>query len=154
MRNFLKITALFLLVVSAQAQEKNKAKALLDQVVAKTKSYKNIVIDFKYSIYNAKEKINQEREEKEKEIENRESEISKLKDGSAKLSSKIGVLTERTTNIESEILKITKLLNMMTPYPKNLSISDKVERLICDRDILYAELQRAKKEISLLRSNK
>ncbi|WP_291275375.1 outer membrane lipoprotein carrier protein LolA [Flavobacterium sp.] len=60
MRNFLKITALFLLVVSAQAQEKNKAKALLDQVVAKTKSYKNIVIDFKYSIYNAKEKINQE----------------------------------------------------------------------------------------------
>lgn len=61
MKNFLKITALLLLfVVSTQAQEKNKAKALLDQVVAKTKSYKNIVIDFKYSIYNAKEKINQE----------------------------------------------------------------------------------------------
>ena len=55
----MKITALFLLVVSASSR-KNKAKALLDQVVAKTKSYKNIVIDFKYSIYNAKEKINQE----------------------------------------------------------------------------------------------
>lgn len=61
MKQFLKMSVLALcLVVSAQAQEKNKAKALLDQMVAKTKSYKNVVIDFKYAIYNAKEKINQE----------------------------------------------------------------------------------------------
>lgn len=38
----------------------NSAKKLLDDVVAKTKSYQNIVIDFKYSIHNPKENINQE----------------------------------------------------------------------------------------------
>ena len=41
-------------------EKSNAGKVLLDKVVAKAKSYKNIVIDFKYSIYNAKEKINQE----------------------------------------------------------------------------------------------
>jgi hypothetical protein len=42
------------------AKEKNKAKALLDKVVGKAKSYKNMVIDFKYAINNSAEKINQE----------------------------------------------------------------------------------------------
>ena len=42
-----------------QAQDK-KAKALLDAVTAKIKSYDNIVIDFKYSLNNLKENINQE----------------------------------------------------------------------------------------------
>lgn len=41
------------------AQDK-KAKDLLDQVTAKIKSYDNIVIDFKYSLYNGKENINKE----------------------------------------------------------------------------------------------
>jgi outer membrane lipoprotein-sorting protein len=44
---------------STQAQDKN-AKALLDKVTAKVKSYKNITIDFKYSLNNAKENINQD----------------------------------------------------------------------------------------------
>lgn len=50
-----------LLVVSStiQAQDKN-AKALLDQVTAKIKSYNSIIIDFKYSLSNAKENINQD----------------------------------------------------------------------------------------------
>jgi outer membrane lipoprotein-sorting protein len=43
---------------SINAQDK-KAKDLLDQVTQKVKSYNNIVIDFKYSLNNAKEKINQ-----------------------------------------------------------------------------------------------
>ena len=43
-----------------QAQEAKKAKELLDQVTAKVKSYENIVIDFKYSLNNPKERINQE----------------------------------------------------------------------------------------------
>lgn len=52
--------ALALLVsTSTQAQDK-KAKALLDAVTAKIKSYDNIVIDFKYSLNNSKENINQE----------------------------------------------------------------------------------------------
>jgi outer membrane lipoprotein-sorting protein len=43
-----------------QAQDAKKAKELLDQVSAKVKSYDNIVIDFKYSLNNPKERINQE----------------------------------------------------------------------------------------------
>ena len=37
-----------------------KAKALLDEVTLKVKSYSNIAIDFKYSLQNLKENINQE----------------------------------------------------------------------------------------------
>jgi outer membrane lipoprotein-sorting protein len=55
------LTIVFLLFIgfSMQAQDK-KAKDLLDQVTAKVKSYDNIVIDFKYSLNNAKENINQD----------------------------------------------------------------------------------------------
>ncbi len=45
--------------ISIQAQDK-KAKDLLDAVTAKVKSYDNIVIDFKYTLNNAKENINQD----------------------------------------------------------------------------------------------
>ena len=41
-------------------KEANAAKNLLDKVVVKAKSYKNMDIDFKYAINNAKENINQE----------------------------------------------------------------------------------------------
>ena len=44
---------------SLQAQDK-KAKALLEDVSTKIKSYQNIIIDFKYSLNNLKENINQE----------------------------------------------------------------------------------------------
>jgi outer membrane lipoprotein-sorting protein len=53
------IAFLFLLGFSMQAQDK-KAKALLDQVATKVKSYNTIAIDFKYSLNNAKENINQD----------------------------------------------------------------------------------------------
>ena len=43
--------------INAQDQ---KAKALLDEVTSKVKSYDNIAIDFKYSLQNLKENINQE----------------------------------------------------------------------------------------------
>lgn len=49
----------FLLSLSINAQDK-KAKELLDDVTAKVKSYKNIVIDFKYTLNNSKENINQD----------------------------------------------------------------------------------------------
>ncbi len=52
---------LFLLIGFAlQAQTPEKAKALLDKVSAKVKTYKNIQIDFKYNLQNAKENINQD----------------------------------------------------------------------------------------------
>lgn len=50
---------MFFLTLSLNAQDK-KAKDLLDDVTAKIKSYDNIVIDFKYTLNNVKEKINQE----------------------------------------------------------------------------------------------
>lgn len=50
---------LFFVVFSSSAQDK-KAKALLEQVTSKVKSYDNITIDFKYSLQNAKENINQD----------------------------------------------------------------------------------------------
>ncbi|RZJ73013.1 outer membrane lipoprotein carrier protein LolA [Flavobacterium sp.] len=59
MKKLLQITFFLLMAFSSQAQDK-KAKALLDEVTAKVKSYDNITIDFKYSLNNAKEKVNQE----------------------------------------------------------------------------------------------
>lgn len=56
---FFTAIALFFVVFSSLAQDK-KAKALLDQVTSKVKSYDNIAIDFKYSLQNAKENINQD----------------------------------------------------------------------------------------------
>jgi outer membrane lipoprotein-sorting protein len=60
-----RITRLFTLFIlltglSATAQDSQKAKNLLDQVSGKIKSYKNIIIDFKYSLSNAKDNLNQE----------------------------------------------------------------------------------------------
>ncbi|MEN9337028.1 MAG: hypothetical protein RLZZ500_2015 [Bacteroidota bacterium] len=59
MKKFLAVVLVLTLGFSAHAQDK-KAKALLDQVTAKIKSFDNIVIDFKYTLTNAKENINQE----------------------------------------------------------------------------------------------
>jgi outer membrane lipoprotein-sorting protein len=53
------VTTLFFICISLHAQDK-KAKALLDEVTSKVKSYDNIVIDFKYSLHNAQENINQD----------------------------------------------------------------------------------------------
>ncbi len=57
-------TLLFLIVVfvgqtNSNAQDK-KAKELLNQVTTKIKTYKNITIDFKYTLNNVKENINQD----------------------------------------------------------------------------------------------
>jgi hypothetical protein len=58
--NSIFLTAFLILFnFSIQAQDK-KAKALLDEVTSKVKSYTNIVIDFKYSLTNSKENINQD----------------------------------------------------------------------------------------------
>ena len=58
--SMLLFTAFFLLMSFTLNAQDQKAKALLDQVTAKVKSYDNIVIDFKYSLSNSKENINQE----------------------------------------------------------------------------------------------
>ena len=44
----------------ANAQDANKAKALLDEVYNKVKSYDNIYVDFKFDLKNAEAGINQE----------------------------------------------------------------------------------------------
>ncbi|MEZ4803529.1 MAG: outer membrane lipoprotein carrier protein LolA [Gelidibacter sp.] len=50
----------FLISFSNHAQDAAKAKALLNEVNAKVKSYNNISIDFKYVLKNTAENINQE----------------------------------------------------------------------------------------------
>jgi hypothetical protein len=47
MKHFILIT--FILLLAFRHKHKIKAKALLDQVTTKVRSYDNIVIDFKYS---------------------------------------------------------------------------------------------------------
>jgi outer membrane lipoprotein-sorting protein len=59
MKKLISLILLLVCSISMQAQDK-KAKDLLDKVTAKIKSYDNIVIDFKYSLYNAKENINKD----------------------------------------------------------------------------------------------
>jgi outer membrane lipoprotein-sorting protein len=59
MKTVLGILFTFVISFSTQAQDK-KAKELLDKVTAKVKSYKNISIDFKYSLNNTKENIKQD----------------------------------------------------------------------------------------------
>lgn len=59
MKKFVLSAFIILVGFTTQAQDK-KAKALLDEVTAKVKTYENIVIDFKYSLNNSKENINQE----------------------------------------------------------------------------------------------
>lgn len=57
-----KIVFLFVLFITftSFSQESAKAKALLNEVSAKVKSYKNISIEFKYVLKNVSENINQE----------------------------------------------------------------------------------------------
>lgn len=59
MNKVLSIALLLFLSFTVNAQDK-KAKDLLDQVTAKVKTYKNISIDFKYTLNNSKENINKE----------------------------------------------------------------------------------------------
>lgn len=60
MKSILSVFFIYCIGFSLQAQDAKKAKELLDDVTSKVKSYKNIVIDFKYSLSNPKERINQE----------------------------------------------------------------------------------------------
>ena len=53
------VIALIIMGFQSYAQDSEKAKALLDEVSTKVKSYNNISIDFKYSLQNASENINQ-----------------------------------------------------------------------------------------------
>lgn len=57
-----KILLIVALIISAQtfAQSDAKAKALLDDVYNKVRSYDNVFIDFKYVLDNTQEKIHQE----------------------------------------------------------------------------------------------
>ncbi|MFK7032543.1 LolA family protein [Flavobacterium oreochromis] len=54
------VVLLILISFSFQAQNDPKAKAILDKVAAKVKSFKTIQVDFKYNLQNTKEGINQD----------------------------------------------------------------------------------------------
>ena len=57
--NNISIIAFIFLAFRGYSQDSGKAKALLNEVTAKVKSYDNISIDFKYSLQNSSENINQ-----------------------------------------------------------------------------------------------
>lgn len=61
MKTLKNILTLALLIIGflGNSQDSEKAKALLNEVSAKVKSYDNISIDFKYSLQNSSENINQ-----------------------------------------------------------------------------------------------
>ena len=55
------LTLLFCLAIGqANAQHAAKAKALLDEVYNKVKGYENIVVDFKFDLYNSEADVRQE----------------------------------------------------------------------------------------------
>jgi outer membrane lipoprotein-sorting protein len=63
-KNPMKRLPIFLIALltmfSVNAQNADKAKALLNEVSSKVKSYDNMVIDFKYALENQAEGVNQE----------------------------------------------------------------------------------------------
>lgn len=60
MKNIFFIVSLIISVSFAQAQQADKAKALLDEVYNKVMGYDNISIDFKYVLENTEANVNQE----------------------------------------------------------------------------------------------
>lgn len=56
----LTLFSLMALVPMVQAQNADKAKALLDEVYNKVKGYDNIYVEFKYALHNEEANINQE----------------------------------------------------------------------------------------------
>ncbi len=60
MKKFLLIVTILLFFNSSLAQNSAEAKALLDEVYSKVKSYDNIFVDFKYVLNNLEAGINQE----------------------------------------------------------------------------------------------
>lgn len=60
MKKIITLVVLVLCSLTIHAQDGAKAKKLLDEVSAKAKAYKNIKIDFKFSLENHEENISQE----------------------------------------------------------------------------------------------
>ena len=55
-----KLSILFVIIITSSGFAQNKAKALLNEVSTKVKSYNNISVGFKYELNNVSENINQE----------------------------------------------------------------------------------------------
>ncbi len=60
MKIFTGICIFLITLMSIHAQDSDKARALLDEVYNKVKSYDNIKVDFKYALQNNEANINQE----------------------------------------------------------------------------------------------
>lgn len=60
MKNFSIFIVALLSIFSVNAQNSDKAEALLKEVTAKVNSYDNMVVDFKYSLENLSENLSQE----------------------------------------------------------------------------------------------
>ncbi|MEB3004736.1 MULTISPECIES: LolA family protein [unclassified Capnocytophaga] len=136
----------FVLVTSfSQAQNANRAKALLDEVYKKVSSYKNIYIDFRYSFENSKEHIKQDTRGNvtlsgEKYLLNYMG-VTKLFDGKkiyTIIPENEEVTIETANNKDEQMIMPSQ---MLTFYKKDFSYKWDIVQQVKGRKIQYIELK-------------
>ncbi|ATA73932.1 hypothetical protein CGC49_09460 [Capnocytophaga sp. H4358] len=128
----------------AQAQNANKAKALLDEVYNKMTSYDNIYIEFRYNLDNISENINQEIKgnvtlAKDKYVLNYMG-ATKIYDGNKSytiIPENEEVVIESTSEEETSITPS----KMLTFYRKGYTYKWDIEQNVRGRKIQYVELK-------------
>ena len=136
----------FVLVTSfSQAQNANRAKALLDEVYKKVSSYKNIYIDFRYSFENSKEHIKQDTRGNvtlsgEKYLLNYMG-VTRLFDGKkiyTVIPENEEVTIETANNKDEQMIMPSQ---MLTFYKKDFSYKWDIVQQVKGRKIQYIELK-------------
>lgn len=140
------VTFIFITIgIFAQAQNSQKAKALLDEVYNKATSYDNIYIDFKYNLDNIVENINQETKgnvtlAKDKYVLNYLG-ATKIFDGDKTytvIPENEEVIIETTSHDDESTITPSK---MLTFYKKGYSYSWDIEQNIRGRKIQCVSLK-------------
>ena len=153
MKQFFTLLAIFAMGVTLAQNSNNKAKTLLDEVYNKVTSYKNIQIDFRYTLDNPKENIKQETRgdvilEGEKYV------INYL--GATQIFDGKNIYTITPENeevtIESATSKKGELYspsNMLTFYRKGYTYKWDIEQNVKGRKIQYIDLKPIKDDTDI-----
>lgn len=149
MKNIKKMKKIIISIITlcsfvAQAQNANKAKALLDEVYNKMTSYDNIYIEFRYNLDNISENINQEIKgnvtlAKDKYVLNYMG-ATKIYDGNKSytiIPENEEVVIESTSEEETSITPS----KMLTFYRKGYTYKWDIEQNVRGRKIQYVELK-------------
>ncbi|MCX2678708.1 outer membrane lipoprotein carrier protein LolA [Galbibacter sp. EGI 63066] len=138
------LIASLVITLSVNAQNDSKAKALLDEVYNKVKSYDNIFIDFKYALDNNAEDIHQETRgdvtlQKEKYLFNYMG-ATKMFDGEKTytlIPENEEVVIESEVDDEGDVITPSK---MLTFYQKGFNYKMDILQNVKGRKIQYVEL--------------